>query len=250
MNLLAKLQITNVYRLMIISLLINFLFSFQQYGLLQTLPILALTVFTTFFLDLLILYVKYRRFVFSDSAIISGLFISLILAPGQNFLIYIAASLIAILSKYLISYKERHPFNPAIFGIFTMSFVFGANLSWWGASSIIAVLVMGLLVNYQFRRFNQSLTFLASYAVLIFIASLGNSLITISELFSPVLYFFAFFMFIEPRTSPQSKNNRTLYGMIGGLIVFLSVLFLPQFNFVLGLLVSNVFAKLLDRFKK
>ena len=134
--------------------------------------------------------------------------------------------------------------------MFITSLIFGATLSWWGASSIIAVLVMGLLVNYQFKRFNQSLTFIATYAVLTLLFSVFNPTITTAELFNPVLYFFALFMFIEPRTSPKSKNNRTIYGLIGGIIVFLSVIFLPQYNFAAGLLVSNIFAKIFDKFRK
>jgi len=235
---------------MIISLLINFLFSSQTFGLSQTLPQLFLAVLTTFILDSIILYIKFKRSVFSDSAIISGLFIGLILSPGQVLYIPVFAGVIAILSKHIIGFKGQHFLNPAMFGMFITSLIFGATLSWWGASSIIAVLVMGLLVNYQFKRFNQSLTFIATYAVLTLLFSVFNPTITTAELFNPVLYFFALFMFIEPRTSPKSKNNRTIYGLIGGIIVFLSVIFLPQYNFAAGLLVSNIFAKIFDKFRK
>jgi len=245
---LLKLSTTNIYKIMILSLLINALFGLTITNLSVIIQI-AISVLTAFLIESLIFYVRYKKFVFSDSSIITGLFVSLILAPNQNFYVYIFAATVAILSKHIISYNNKHLFNPAMFGIVLSIFLFDASQSWWGASNIVPVIILGLWINYKFKRLNLSLTFLIFYFSLVLLYGFVNNSLSFAEIVNPVVYFFAMYMLIEPRTSPVLSKQRTFYGLLSGFIIFFTVTFLPVYNISLGLLISNILAFIINKLK-
>lgn len=190
-------------------------------------------------IDLAIFYAKERKTFLPSSAIISGLFIGMILPLARAELILLAC-LLAILSKHAIKVKGRHVFNPAAFGLVISLAVFGLSTAWWGASSLLVPL--GLFIVYKQRKWLLVLPFVAVYYALSFAASGTLALL------DTTLFFFAFFMLLEPMTSAYAKRAMIAQGVLVAALAVIVKIFLPAFDiFLLPLLVSNIFVGALNK---
>ncbi len=236
----------NVYNLMIFNLFIFSLFGIFKFGYKSILPQLLISIFTACFLDTLINYFNYKKFEISKSGVITGFFIALVLTENQKWYIILFACVIAILIKKLSSLIfKKYIFNPAMIGIFISILLFKTSDGWWGAYNLILVIILGLFLTYKFKRFDLILTFLLTYFL---IYSLINGF-SYNLFLNSTLYFFVFFMFIEPRTSPLNSKLRMIYGLISAIVIILTTLFIPNYSFTLGLLICNLFVPLLNSIK-
>lgn len=239
-----------IYQYMVAFLIVLNLVSafFYDFGIKALLPV-AIAVFTATFLDLLIEYFKSKTWEFPQSALISGLFIGGLLTQNLQWHIYVLAGAIAILSKHLIKFRQKHVFNPANFGVLLVSLIFGAAHTWWVSSPLILVLVFGIFIIWRLRRLDLALSFLISYYLI-------NSIIELSkgaqfpEIYSTiinggVIYFFSMFMLIEPKTNPS--KNRVAYGMLVAVLFIIFGFFIPQHGLPLALAVGNVFVPVMDK---
>ncbi len=237
-------QIKNdIYSLMIFSLAVSTLVSVYQLGAWQNLINVFAAILTAAVLDLGIKFYKTKAFKIPKSAIISGFFVSTILEQSTPLITIVAAAAIAILSKHIISWQGKHIFNPANFGMLFAILFLSATHGWWASISPIAIL-LGLVVVWRFERFHQVLPFLAVYYLLF---SFYNK--TLPNLDFTFL-FFAFFMFIEPKTSPSNRNARIVYGALGGAIVFAATIFAPTYSIFAGLAMANVLGFFINRLVK
>lgn len=187
-----------------------------------------------------------------ESAYITALILFFILSPVQSAgdaLLLMLAAAIAMLSKYFIAYKGKHLFNPAAFAAFAFS-IFGSGIAtWWVATPILLpfTLILGLLLVRKLRRFDLFWSFTIA-AVLVFAVRslleaqpLGTSLIQL--LTSWPLIFFGMVMVTEPQTTPPTRADRSIYGIITGVLFSLSFNFgtlsaTPEF----ALLVGNIYS--------
>jgi len=187
-----------------------------------------------------------------ESASITALILALVLAPAASFsdyLIIIAAGIIAMLSKYVLAIHKKHIFNPAAITAVIIGLGGSGLASWWVSSSplLLFVLFFGLLVVRKIRRFSLFGTFLLVSLILLVIPRLfnGQPLVEIiSEVFySWPLIFLGTIMLTEPITTPPSRQLQIMYAMIVG--CFFSL----QFNVgslystpELALVIGNIFA--------
>lgn len=240
-----------VYQYMIFFLIVLNLVSafFYDFGVKALLPV-AIAVFTAAFLDLLIEYFKSKTWQFPQSALISGLFIGGLLTQNLQWYIYVLVGAIAILSKHLIKFQQRHIFNPANLGVLFVSVVFGAAHTWWISSPLILVLIFGIFIIWRLRRFDLAISFLVSYYLINSVIELfGGS--NLNNIFSTiinggVIYFFAMFMLIEPKTNPA--KNRVAYGMLVAVLFIIFGFFIPQHGLPLALAIGNIFVPIVDKF--
>ena len=250
-----------VYHYMISFLVILSLVSvfFYGFGFNALIPVLIATITATL-LDFAINYFKYKNFEFPQSALISGLFIGGLLTQNFAWYIYVVAGAIAILSKHIIKFQQKHIFNPANFGVLVASIIFGAPHTWWISSPLILVLIFGIFIIWRMRRFDLTLTFLASYYLINSIIELsrGNGfndvLSTIVN--GGVIYFFSMYMLIEPKTNPA--KNRIYYGIFVAVLLIAFDLYAHSFNnslsafftrhdIPLALAVGNMFVPLFNK---
>jgi len=80
------------------------------------------------------------------SPLISALSLTILLRTNSVTL-SIAAGILAVASKYVLRWRDKHIFNPANFGLVIMALLFtGAWISpgQWGAAPIFAILLAGL----------------------------------------------------------------------------------------------------------
>lgn len=175
------------------------------------------------------------------SAIITGLIIGTV-SVNVPVLGVLIATVLAILSKFVIRLKGSHIFNPAVFGV-VISQVFSpaahgaaVNVA-HGASQVVegfgpggfavSIMLVPLLLfaNYKARKLWTAISFLIASALLFYFTGLASLIsLNIQEIFmflEVLPWYFAFIIVSEPRTSPYVKNEQVVFG-IG--VAILSVL--------------------------
>ena len=243
-----------IYQCMIVFLIILHLASafFYDFGMGALIPVI-ISIITTTILDFLIGYFKSKKFLFPQSALISGLFIGGLLTQGLQWHIYVLAGAIAILSKHLIRFQQKNIFNPANFGILLVSIIFGVPHTWWISSPLILVLIFGIFIVWRLKRFDLALSFLASYYLINSIIELSNGA-SASDIYytiinGSVIYFFSMFMLIEPRTNPAQRKQRIFYGILVAALFIILHFYIPRHDLPFALAIGNIFVPVLNKFK-
>ena len=166
------------------------------------------------------------------SPLITSLSLSLLLrADGHTLLAawpMAAAGFIAIASKFVLRFKNKHIFNPANLAIVVMIFT---PFAWttpgqWGPMMVGAALMAGagFFVTYKAARFDVPLVFLASYGALLFARALwlGDPFtIPWLNLQNGALILFAFFMISDPMTTPDRPLPRAIFAFTTALLAYL-----------------------------
>lgn len=161
------------------------------------------------------------------SPVITGLSLGLLLR-GHSYLTMFLAGNLAIGSKFLLRFQNKHLFNPANFGI--ISAIVLPIEAWvspgqWGTDYwyLILFLSSGTMILSKVGRLDTAISFLLGYTVLI----LGRNFwlgwswdVAAHQLTSGSLLLFAFFMITDPRTTPKAKIARVLWGLSLALLTF------------------------------
>jgi Na+-transporting NADH:ubiquinone oxidoreductase subunit NqrB len=156
-----------------------------------------------------------------QSALISGLSLSLLLRTSDLRWAFAAAAM-AITSKFLVRWRGKHVFNPTNFAIVALLLVTPAvwvSPGEWGATAFTGFLLgcLGTIVSTRAARADVTFTFLGSHALLLFGRALwlGDPLaIPLYRLENGALLLFAFFMISDPKTTPDSRAGRVLFGCL------------------------------------
>ncbi|HSB44576.1 MAG TPA: RnfABCDGE type electron transport complex subunit D [Nitrospira sp.] len=163
-------------------------------------------------------YFKLRAFD-PRSPLISALSLCLLLRTN-DLVVAALASFIAIGSKFIIRWKEKHLLNPTNLALVV---VLAGGLGWispgqWGQVAWFGFLIacLGSLVVTRAARADVTLAFLTFYVGLLFTRSiwLGDPLtIPLHQIESGALLIFAFFMISDPKTTPDSRSGRILFAL-------------------------------------
>ena len=166
------------------------------------------------------------------SLLISALSLCLLLRT-DHLAVAALAAFIAIGSKFVIRWRDKHLFNPTNFALVIM---LAGGLGWispgqWGQVAWFGFLIacLGSLVVTRAARADVTLAFLTFYVGLLFARALwlGDPLtIPLHQIESGALLIFSFFMISDPKTTPDSRAGRIVFA----LIVALAALYV-QFGF-------------------
>jgi ferredoxin-NADP reductase/Na+-translocating ferredoxin:NAD+ oxidoreductase RnfD subunit len=188
----------------------------------------------------------------SESGYITGMILACILpgttSLGKGLAVALCA-VIAIASKYIIAYHDKHLFNPAAFGASVAGLVGLIYATWWIGTPVMApfVIIFGLMILRKLHRFSLFLSFfIASIAMTIIISVMHSTAIGFALrelLWSSPLLFLGFLMLTEPATMPPNNYYRVLFGIIVGLI-FAAQLHIGNQSITpqIALIVGNLFA--------
>lgn len=175
------------------------------------LPLFSVALVLVF--DLLITYIRKQTAYFPASSFVTGLLIGLILSPQEQLLTFMFAAALAVFAKQFLSRgAHQHIFNPAAFGIFTTSLLFGVPVAWWAVSWspwVILVIISISYTLYTLRRLWLPITFLLVYALYLLI--LGNRNVP-SSFFDGTVFLFTFIMLPEPITSFAIGKWKYVFG--------------------------------------
>src|SRR6266481_3737822 len=189
-----------------------------------------------------------------ESAYITAFILALIITPPisghlfSNLPFLLWAAVWAMASKYILSIKHKHIFNPAAFAVALTALTINQAASWWigTAAMLFFVLAGGVLVIRKIQRQAMVYAFVAATLLSSIALSFShtNPFTTIGNavVISP-LVFFAVIMLTEPLTTPPKKYQQIIYGALGG------ILFSPQahlgsfyFSPELALIGGNIFS--------
>jgi hypothetical protein len=155
------------------------------------------------------------------SPLISGLSLCLLLRTNAVLLAFLAA-VVTITSKFVLTRRRKHIFNPTNFGIVAMMAL--TNQVWvspaqWGSKLSFAFFIAaaGGIVIYRAARSDVTYAFLLAYASFLFGRAqwLGDPwTIPMKQLQSGGLLLFAFYMISDPKTTPDSRRGRILLAVL------------------------------------
>jgi Na+-translocating ferredoxin:NAD+ oxidoreductase RnfD subunit len=217
----------------------------------RALEVLLVAALTAGAVDVAVLRIRRKRWVFPDGALITGLIVGMILTPATSFTIAAATSAIAIASKYVARVGTANVFNPAALALVVSFIAFKTGQDWWGAlpeagvGALLLVAASGIIVLQRVNKIPVALTFLGVYFALITAVSFVGNPVGVAELYrTPDLQaalFFAFFMVTDPPTCPPSYRDQLVYGCIVGAVSFAAFEWIGAAYWLLaGLLAGNV----------
>lgn len=227
---------------------------------------LLLLVCTCVFLDVYFTYVTKKILVFPTSGLITSLSLGLLMETGRGvqgslkYTLFILAGMLAIGSKYFLTYKGKHIFNPSNFAIVILLAVFGysvnINPNEWPTSFwlLLPIIIIGSRLIIKAKVVSAALSFFAAELVLYAFSFLGGAAWShgVSSdglvLLSPSLYIFTFYMITDPRTAPRNFEAKILYGIcIGALHWVFASLGLGSISLFLGLFIACMMVPLLEK---
>ncbi|MBK7645176.1 MAG: hypothetical protein IPJ19_19375 [Planctomycetes bacterium] len=154
------------------------------------------------------------------SAYISGNSVVILLKPQGDLLWPFAmASLLSIVSKYVLRYDGRHLWNPTNFGICALLLLAPSKVSilshQWGndIGVLIAIWAVGLLVVVRARVWHLTVGYLTLFTALAWVRTLFNHHPFAAEwgpITGPMYTLFVFFMVTDPRTIVTGRAKQLL----------------------------------------
>jgi Na+-transporting NADH:ubiquinone oxidoreductase subunit NqrB len=159
------------------------------------------------------------------SAMITALGLGLLLRTNSPITMGLAGSL-AIGSKFLLRWGDKHFFNPANFGIIaTLTLTNDAWVSpgqWGNSGWYVGVFVAtGALILKRVGRWETTAAFLITYISLeaVYYTWLGWSFdVLLHQIMRGSLLLFAFFMITDPRSIPNHNLSRLIWAILLGMI--------------------------------
>jgi Na+-transporting NADH:ubiquinone oxidoreductase subunit NqrB len=172
-----------------------------------------------------------------QSALITSLGLALLLRTNHPTTMLLAAT-VAIWSKFLFCWDDKHFFNPANIGIVAVVTLTGdawVSPGQWGEDGLyfLMFLAAGSLVLKKVGRWDTSVTFLASYAAMEAARSmyLGWTWdVWTHKMMSGSLLMFALFMVTDPRSIPNAKAARIVWSVAiaGATFILRNYYFVPS----------------------
>jgi Na+-translocating ferredoxin:NAD+ oxidoreductase RnfD subunit len=214
-------------------------------------PGLSAAVLAAAAIDLAILRVRQHAWEFPSGAVLTGLFVAMILSPQQSWHIAAITSALAIVSKYVFRTRSANVFNPAALAIVVTFYVFHTTQNWWGALpdltplALAAVLASGVFITDRVNKMPLVLVFLGCYFALFTATAFLGRPTQVAEIFrAPDLHaalFFAFFILTDPPTSPVRYPDQMICGALVAVAAFAIFEWIGAVHYLLsGVLAGNI----------
>ena len=219
-------------------------------GVARAAPVLLGAVVAAMIVDAPILRRREGEWVFPDGALLTGLFVGMIVSPHERWYVAAATAAIAVLSKYVIRARNANVFNPAALALIVTFYAFHTGQSWWGALPELApgwialLFATGVFITKRVNKAPAVVSFLGVYYLLATAAAfVGDPAKVVSLYRAPDVHatlFFAFFMITDPPTSPPKHRQQVVFGIIAAVVAFAVFELLGWVYFLLaGLLAAN-----------
>jgi len=168
------------------------------------------------------------RVVNISSAYITGISLALLIKPQANMLWPFAlGAFLAIASKYVLTYRGRHLWNPSNFAIALLLLLASSSVAvlshQWGndLGTNLVIWAFGLVIAWRARVLHVTLTYVAcflAFATLRHVIVGGPLLAEMAPITGPMYQLFVFFMVTDPRTTVSTRRGRMLVVSIVALV--------------------------------
>jgi Na+-translocating ferredoxin:NAD+ oxidoreductase RnfD subunit len=160
------------------------------------------------------------RVVNISSAYITGISLALLTKPQANILWPFAlGAFIAIASKYVLTYRGRHLWNPSNFAIALLLLLAPSSVAvlshQWGndLGTNLVIWAFGLVIAWRARVLHVTLTYVVCFVVFAIVRHFivgGPLLAEVAPITGPMYQLFVFFMVTDPRTTVSTRRGRIL----------------------------------------
>jgi enediyne biosynthesis protein E5 len=223
-----KLSIDNRY---IAPLFITFILVVGHlgYGILESYEKTGVAIGVALVAELVLGRIFFGKWLNLASAYISGISCG-ILVRSPALWPFALASLLSIMSKYVLRVKGRHLWNPSNFGICALLFLAPQTVAalsvQWGNFKwpLIVIWTLGSIIIYRAKRIHISGTYVASFFAFAFVRSYitGDSWwAEVAPITGPMYQLFVFFMITDPKTTVKSKKWQCIVVFIVALVEML-----------------------------
>jgi enediyne biosynthesis protein E5 len=184
------------------------------YGILEGYEKTGLAIVSALVAELVLGRIFFGKWLNLSSAYISGISCGILLRSPALWP-FAVASVLSIMSKYVLRVKGRHLWNPSNFGICALLFLAPETVAalsvQWGNFKwpLIVIWILGSMIIWRAKRINISATYIAAFLVF----ALARSYITgdswwaeVAPITGPMYQLFVFFMITDPRTTVKSKK--------------------------------------------
>jgi enediyne biosynthesis protein E5 len=163
-----------------------------------------------------------------SSAYVTGISVGILIRSNMIWP-YVVTALLSIISKYVLTYKGRHLWNPSNFGVSWMLFMASAYVAGlgiqWGNYVLPMCIIwfLGLGIVYRAKKLHISLTYVLSFTVLAYVRSLitGDAFLAeLAPLTGPMYQLFVFFMVTDPGTAVSTKKGQVLVVFLVAVVEF------------------------------
>ena len=208
-----KLSLDNRY---VAPLFITFilLVGHLAYGILESYEKTAIAIVSAIVAELVLGRIFFGKWLNLASAYISGISCG-ILVRSPALWPFAVASVLSIMSKYVLRVKGRHLWNPSNFGICALLFLAPETVAalsvQWGNFKwpLIVIWVLGSIIIWRAQRIHISATYVAAFFAFAFLRSYitGDSWwAEVAPITGPMYQLFVFFMVTDPKTTVKSKK--------------------------------------------
>jgi Na+-translocating ferredoxin:NAD+ oxidoreductase RnfD subunit len=219
---------------------------------------ILVSLLTCAVLEVAIAFRKQHVVMWPASALLTGNGVAFILrVPGthhgdwwslRGWWIFMATAAVSLLSKYVITWRGGHIFNPSNIGLVLCFVLLGRDRAepldfWWGPVSpwlVLAFVVIvsgGLLILSRLKLLWIAVGFWLAFAAgIAVLAATGHAMtarwhlgpitgpyLWWSLLTSPEVLVFLFFMLTDPKTAPRAPRARVVYAVSVGLLAALLI---------------------------
>lgn len=209
---------------------------------------IAITLLPSISADSLINFIKTKKFIITESSIVTGLILGYVLSDDQPWYFLLYAALFSILSKHIIRAHGRHILNPAGFGVFLTALIFGAVTQWKASYMWYVLIPAGLYFSFKIRK----IELLSAYFVTSFGLFAVSAMLRKVSFINSFLYFnlfFIFIMMIEPKTTPVTKWGKIIFGAVIAVVIFMLNEYSIREADLVSLMFLNLTVPLLDKIK-
>jgi Na+-translocating ferredoxin:NAD+ oxidoreductase RnfD subunit len=201
-----------------------------SFGILEGYERTGAAILTAIGAELALGRLTHGRWVNPASAYITGISVG-ILVRSPFLWPYVLASLISIVSKYVLRHRGRHIWNPSNFGVSLVLFLAPATVSLlsiqWGNTvwPMVIIWLLGFVIVWRVGRLHVS----AAYVIAFFVFAFLRSAITgnpwqaaVAPITGPMYQLFIFFMVTDPKTAVRTQRGQVFVVV---LVAFVEMLF-------------------------
>lgn len=162
------------------------------------------------------------------SAYITGISLALLTKPQANILWPFAlGAFLAIASKYVLTYRGRHLWNPSNFAIALLVLIASDSVAilshQWGNDLRINLIIwtFGLVIAWRAKVLHVTLAYVVCFIVLALMRNRivgGPLLAELAPITGPMYQLFVFFMVTDPRTTVSTRSGRIIVVAIVALV--------------------------------
>ena len=186
------------------------------FGILEAYEKTLVAILSAIGAELLLGKLTYGKWPHPASAYITGISVG-ILIRSPFVWPYFFASVISILTKYVLRLDNRHLWNPSNFGIEALLFLAPATVSLlsvqWGNNlwPMSIIWALGCIIVWRVGKLHVSAAYVAAFVVFAFVrAGIAGTPwpATLAPITGPMYQLFIFFMVTDPKVAVRSKSGQ------------------------------------------